>query len=303
MSNNKPIFSFAFATDLHFELGAHHDIPKANARISCLMSDLDKHQIDFTLLGGDVTQCGSAKIDELATIKTNLDKLRSPYFMVAGNHDLAPNQGFAARYSGKEDYHTGTIETSNFHQVFGDKGVRFSFIKENIHFIGISLRNNDPDGALDWLEKEVLQSKLPKIIMTHYGLYPPRNSGSPLESWGFARIATCIPRLSSIIEHPSSRVIAYLYGHNHINSVVKKKNVLHISGGGIQKGCTGYWIFNYQEDCLNGQFHLLSDQTLHNFNYHGIVSPEKCVDSSHKTVEEYHKGNVYEQSVKCCLKG
>lgn len=297
MNIDRLLFKFAFATDLHFEASANPHVPEANARIRCLLDDVNKQHPNFVLLGGDITQCGSAQIDELTMAKETLDKLKPPYFLVAGNHDLAPHREIAVRYPGKEDYHDGQFETSNFYQVFGDEGMRFSFQKGSIQFIGISLRDNDPDGALDWLEQEILQTDLPKIIMTHYGIYPPRDSGSPLEWWGFDRIANSIPRLRSIIEHPSTKCIAYLYGHNHTNSVISQSDILHISGGGIQKGCTGYWLLKCYRNSIKASFLSLSDVSLCNFNYHGEYDPGRCIDSTHKTVEEYHKGNQKEQSL------
>ena len=220
MNTDKLLFNFALATDLHLEVNAYPDVPEANVRIYCLLDDVNKQHPDFILFGGDITQRGSAQLDELIIAKETLDKLKITYFLVAGNHDFAPHREFAAQYPEKEDYHNGELESSNFYQVFGDKGMRFSFQKGNIQFIGISLRNNDPDGALDWLEQEISQTNLPKTVMTHYGIYPPRDSGSPLESWGFARIGGSIARLRSIIEGQDSGVIAYLHGHNHINSVI-----------------------------------------------------------------------------------
>jgi len=71
---------------------------------------------------------------------------------------------------------------------------------------------------------------------------------------------------------------------------------LHISGGGIQKGCTGYWLFQCGVKSIKASFLPLSDISIHNFNYHGVNDPDRCVDSTHATVEEYHKGNLKEQS-------
>jgi 3',5'-cyclic AMP phosphodiesterase CpdA len=289
--------NFIFATDLHFESGTNPKVQEASARVNCLINDINRHNPDFVLFGGDISQYGTIRIDDLIVVKQELNKLTMPYFTVAGNHDLAPSRRISEIYPDEEQYHNGSIDSSNFFKVFGNNGMQFSFIKNNIQFIGISLRDREAENTLDWLEHETQSRDMPKIVMTHYGLYPPRDSGSPLETWGFGRIKRFIPRLRSIIENPDNRVIAYLYGHNHINSVVKKKNILHISGGGIQKGCTGYWLFECKHNHLNGRFNLLSDKNLHNFNYHGITSPEKCVDSSHKTVKEYHKGNRQEQSI------
>ena len=218
-----------------------------------------------------------------------------PYYAVAGNHDLAPNRKFAAMYPGKEDFHEGPLDTSYYVEVFGTQNCSFSFVKGGYHFIGVTLRDEDSEGALDWLEQEIETAQGQCIIVSHYGLYPPRDAGS-LHTWGFARIGTILPRFRSIISRAGTKITAYLYGHNHINSVVKKNGTYHISSGGIQKGCTGYRIFSCYKNRIETSFHYLSDDTLWDFNYWGRKTPEKCIDSTHKTVEEYHKGNLKEQS-------
>jgi DNA repair exonuclease SbcCD nuclease subunit len=289
-------FKFVFATDLHYDGSSNPVISEANSRIVCLLEDIKHTDPDFILLGGDLSQRGSAEKHDLSILKSMLDNLKLPYYLVAGNHDLAPHKEIAAQYPGKEDYHYGEINTSNFCSIFGLDGIRFSFSKGNIQFTGISLRNNDPDNNLDWLEQELNKNSLPKIVITHYGIFPPRESGSHLEQWGFSRINQCLSRLREIIEKPSLKVIAYLHGHDHINSVTKKNNIFHISGGGIQLGCTGYWLFKYRKGKLHGSFEHLSKKNLHNFSYHNLVNPGGCIDSSHATIEEYHKGNEKEQS-------
>ena len=289
-------FNFVFATDLHYDGSSCQAFPEANSRISCLLKDIKGISPDFILLGGDLSQRGTAEIEELSTCKSMLDDLKMPYHLVAGNHDLAPHEKIAAQYPGKEDYHYGPIDTSNFYRVFGLAGIRFSFCTGGVQFSGISLRNNDLERNIGWLEQELTKNSLPKIVLSHYGVYPPRESESHLGKWGFARINKCIPRLLEVIENPQANVIAYLHGHDHINSVIKKKNIVHLSGGGIQLGCTGYWHIKCINGKLQGTFVQLSEESLHNYSYHGLVNPDGCTDSSHASIEEYHKGNEKEQS-------
>lgn len=300
VETDRLLFSFVHTTDLHYEAIDNPEIPEANARISCLISDIKKlhseQPLKFVIFTGDLSNSGSASEYVLSEAKNFCDTLHIPYYVVAGNHDLAPNRRIAAMYPGKEDYHEDIIETSNHARVFGLQGIKFSFQEEDYHFIGVSLRDEDPDGLLDWLEETIRKIRTKIILISHYGLYPPRDSG-PLHEWGFSRIGSILPRLRSIVDREGSKVLLYLYGHNHINAVVKRNGIYHISSGGIQRGCTGYRLFRCYKNRIEGTFHLLSDIALHNFDYWAGDAPEQCIDSTHSDVEEYHRGNKEEQTV------
>ncbi len=295
---NKSMFRFIHATDLHYEIGFNRHVPKANLRIACLIEDIKrihaKEPLMFVLFTGDLTEKGSACKKELSGAKDILDTLPVPYYVIAGNHDLAPNRTIAAAYPGKEDYHEGPVSTSNYSEIFGMERTRFSFRAADYLFAGVSLRDHDPDGMIDWLEKEIC-GRTKVVLAAHYGLYPARDSG-PLNKWGFARIGSLIQRLRSIVKNENNGVLLYLYGHNHVNSVIENGGIYHVSSGGIQKGCTGYRVFSCYEDSIKAEYRLLSDAALHDFNYWGGDSPEMCVDSTHTGIKEYHIGNNSEQS-------
>lgn len=296
MAGDKFLFSFVHATDFHFEAGDHPEFPEANKRIACLVEDIKKlnlvHPLKFVILTGDLTNRGSANRDELSSALKLCRSLPVPFYTVAGNHDLAPNRSISAAYPGKEDYHEGSVETSGYAEIFGLHGIRFSFQAESYRFAGVSLRDGDPDGILPWLEKEIRQARSKVILSAHYGLYPPRDAG-PLYRWGFSRIGTILHRLRSIVDGESNRVVLYLYGHNHVNSVVRIGDTYHVSGGGIQRGCTGYRLFSCYENRIEGRFLLLSKPALHSFEYWG---PEGCIDSTHENAKEYHGGNSGQES-------
>ncbi len=295
MGKEKGLFSFAHVTDLHYQDEGNQAIPKANDRVKCLIEDINRERNspipDFVVISGDVSERGSGRKEDLVAAKRICDTLEAPYFVVAGNHDLAPNREI--HYPEKEEYHEGPLQTSNYGCVFGTQGLCFSYCKENIHLLGVTLRDGDPDGMLDWLEEELASTPLKKVLVTHYGLYPPRDAGM-LSKWGFNRIAKILPRLRSLVENSRGNVLAYLYGHNHINSVIKRDNIYHISSGGVQLGCTGYRLFEVYEGKIVSKFYLLSDKDLLDFNYWGRSNPEICVDSTHPTVEIYHRGTEEE---------
>ncbi len=295
---DNPLFRFVHATDLHYEAGRSPEIPEANDRIRCFIRDINRldgsYPLNFILLSGDLTNRGAAVKHELQEAAKLFKGLNVPFHAVAGNHDFAPSRSFAANYPGKEDYHEGPFESSAFANVFGEAGLKFSFEKEGYSFIGFSLRENDPDGVLPWLAEEASRLKGNGIFMGHYGLYPARDEGR-LATWGFGRINSSLPRLREIIDGAGRKILLYLHGHDHINSVRNRCGTLHVSGGGIQKGCTGYRVFSCYRDRIEAHFCLISDPDLHSFNYWGTDNPGCCVDSTHRTVEEYHRGNAEEQ--------
>jgi hypothetical protein len=303
MTHAKPLFSWVHATDLHYEQpGKASDCLNSsdpdNKRLNCFINDINRLQgpqkPEFLILSGDITERGSAVKQELIQAKETLSRLQVPFHILAGNHDLGPNREIAAVYPGKEDYHEGPLETSNFFQVFGPEGLRFSFQRHGFHFVGFVLRDADPDGPLDWLQAQVDAIPSRGIVIGHYGLYPARTAGFLLK-WGFSRHEKCLPRLQSIINGANGRVIAYLNGHNHVNSVFKNEKTTHISGGCIKGGCTGYRLFECYPDRIATRFIFLSDPTLWNFNCWGQTDPGRCIDDTHPTPEDYHRGTPSEQ--------
>lgn len=299
MAQSKPLFRFVHATDLHYEISQPPQEPLVNQRIECLIQDINalhaETPIEFVLFSGDLTNRGAACQRELKEAKSCFDALNMPYHVIAGNHDLAPHRKFAAMYPGKEDYDEGAAGESFFARVFGPQGLRFSFEKEGYHFVGVSLRDEDPDGMLDYLESTLAGFSGKAILMTHYGLYPPRDAGR-LQSWGFARIASILPRLRTMLDNSGTKVVMYLYGHNHINSVVQRNGTYHVSGGGIQRGCTGFRLFSCYQERIEASYRYLSKPSLHDFNYWGLTNPENCIDATHDNAEIYHRGNDDEQS-------
>ena len=79
-AQDKPV-RFAFITDNHYSIGS---ASIQNLR-DCIDDINSLDSLDFVILGGDLTDFGSD--EEIAGVKSELDKLKYKYYVVAGNHD------------------------------------------------------------------------------------------------------------------------------------------------------------------------------------------------------------------------
>ena len=72
---------FAFITDNHFAVGSR----SVEDLRACIRDINTLEGLDFVVMGGDITDFGSD--EELAAVKAEFDRLKYPYYVVAGNHD------------------------------------------------------------------------------------------------------------------------------------------------------------------------------------------------------------------------
>lgn len=121
-----------------------------------MVKDIKKrHNIDFLLMGGDLTDFGLAK--EFKLIHEDFSTIGIPYVAVIGNHDAVNNgqQAFSAMYG---DYNTS----------FAVGNSKFILLNTNY----IEFDKQVPD--LDWLEKELAASAAYEnvFVLSHI---PPQN--------------------------------------------------------------------------------------------------------------------------------
>jgi len=149
-------FSFAFFTDLHISVS--NPLPSEDLQNAINEVNTQKG-IDFVLISGDITQ--SADSVSYVIAKSLLDKLKVPYHITTGNHDLNFSQGGLA----------------NFHRVFGDE--KFSFKYNDYLFLGFHTGpatkgavGHVDSQSLSWLNTELNKTsvKIPVFVITHYPL-------------------------------------------------------------------------------------------------------------------------------------
>jgi len=275
--------------DTHYDLNSTHlHYPPSKQMVIKLFKWLksNKDNFDLIAISGDITVKGTTYIEELEYVKNKLDDLHIPYIVVPGNHDLCPSKGMEERYPDLEEYEYVDLEQTNFYKVFGEAGVRFNKVIDNIQVIGFAIRDEDPDNINDWLQN-ALDTPHEKIVFCHYPLIPTRQSGY-CSTWDYFRIENSLDKLNNIIFNKKNKILAYFCGHQHINSIIKKNHCYHIETASAVLGSCSYRTINIQKNSIsiNTQF-LNGDKT-----WVGPLGlPEKSKDTTHKTPDEYQRGN------------
>jgi len=149
-------FRFALFTDLHI---SSKNLQPAEALVNAVNDVNASKNIDFVLVSGDVSNLGDTI--SLKKAKQMLDKLKIPYYILPGNHDLKWNEP----------------QAGNFKQIF--KSDKFSFKHKGFVFIGFTTAplTKGSNGYIqkcdiDWT-KAVLKktgNKVPVLAVTHYPL-------------------------------------------------------------------------------------------------------------------------------------
>lgn len=251
---------------------------------------------DLVSICGDITVKGTTHINEHKSVKKMLDSLPTPYIAIPGNHDMCPVKGMEARYPDLEEYEYTNLENTLFYRVFGEDGVRYSKVLNNIRFIGFAIRNDDPDRQLEWLSKE-LKKPEKKIVIGHFPIEKTRKGGY-CSWWGYERISSVIDNLKILMGNKTHNVLAYFCGHQHINSIVPIGDTIQVETGSAVLGTTSYRVLDISANELSITTHRLPYMD----GYAGdLVLPEKSIDDEHKTVHDYHYGVHSDLTIKVKL--
>lgn len=146
---------FAYLTDVHISVGTTNvdDLENSVNDINAL------GDIDFVILGGDITEFGSDA--EILLAKSVLDKLTCPYYILAGNHDSKWSESGC----------------NTFARVFGYES--FDFEAGGVRFIGCNSGPNMrmapalvPRESMVWLDSltKAIPRGTPVIFVNHYPL-------------------------------------------------------------------------------------------------------------------------------------
>lgn len=146
-------FSFAYLSDIHIAEG----VQSVKDLEECI-ADINKNkEISFAIFAGDMTEFGADR--EIVFVKSLLDNLNKPYYVVAGNHD--------AKWS--------ESGCNTFVKVFGYEHFNFDF--QGIKFIGTNSGPNMrmapalmPRESVVWLDSLVkgIDKRQPVIFVNHY---------------------------------------------------------------------------------------------------------------------------------------
>lgn len=214
--------SFAFVTDIHIS-----DVESTQEDLWNTINSINSNpDIDFVIVGGDITEGGDRKSLEKA--KSILDQLNVKYYSTSGNHETKWSE------SGVTD----------FDNVFGSD--RFEFSADSLFFIGFNsgpvLRMMDGHvGKQDitWLKQKLDSVGLnrPVIVVTHY----PLQDGD-VDNWY---------QLTDLLRHYNVKAI--LNGHYHSNKALRYDDIPGIvNRSNLRANDTegGYTIYKLENDSM-----------------------------------------------------
>jgi len=185
------------------------------ARLEECVSELNRHNLAFTIELGDLIDGNAAKTaSDLDRVMEEYSKLSMPTYHVLGNHGLSSVRNLMSRkLNSNVFYYDFTVSAA--------EGWRFIVLDGNDAGYGVL-----GSTQLEWLKSKLDQACADKekvILFNHFALL---KSASP-----HVRMKTLEPVLSWITE--SGCVVAYFAGHDHAGGYACQNGIHHITVKGM----------------------------------------------------------------------
>lgn len=218
---------FVQVTDVHFDAENEYKVKVLNETVK----DINKlKDVSFVVFTGD--NLNSPQPEDLDDFIKIINKLKAPYYLVLGNHDV-----FKSRNLSKERYAEIVKENNIF---WFHKKWNYTFRKKGYVFIVVDGSKEVIPGpvgyyradTLEWLDKQLTQNaKRQVVIFQHYPVIDSPEFGS-------ARLKThrtYQPEKYLEVLAKHDNVLAVVSGHFHENSEIMKDGVYHISSPTLLK--------------------------------------------------------------------
>lgn len=212
---------FVQVTDTHFDKNKPYTVKVLEETVK----DINKLKgVSFVVFTGD--NLNNPNPEYLPDFVKIINKLKAPYYLVLGNHDVFKNKNLS-----KEQYNDIVRDNNLF---WFHKGWNYTFKKNGYTFIVVDGAKEIIPGpvgyyredTLKWLDKQLYKNaKKPVIIFQHYPIIDaPEFPGSRLKTHRTYKPEKYFEMLSK-----HHNVLAVISGHFHINSESMKDGVYHIS--------------------------------------------------------------------------
>jgi 3',5'-cyclic AMP phosphodiesterase CpdA len=179
--------------------------------------------ISFVVFTGD--NIASPSPENLRAFNSIIKKLKVPYYIVIGNHDV-----YKQKQMSKEQYFEILREGKPFmHQ----RSANYKFHKNGFIFLTVDgAKEVIPgsigyyrEGTLGWLDKTLSKNKKKSVVIfQHFPVEYPKEAENKLKTHRTYKIEEYQQILSN-----HHNVLAILSGHFHINDEIMKDGVYHIS--------------------------------------------------------------------------
>lgn len=231
-------------SDLHLEPAGSEQYEGLADRLDRIREDVAAERPDLVVASGDLTNVGSSRSEDFALARRWLESLGAPYLAVPGNHDLGANPERGESFPVRERYEHAPYQRTGFARHFGSEPVSRHDL-EGLTVLGLALREDDPDGAIDALRQAIADSRGPVVVAGHYPVVEvrPWPSDEPFGAAGYVDRAA--GRLRQLLE-TSDRVLAYLCGHVHLTSArLLGAHCQQFTAGGLGPGAAAYRVYEW----------------------------------------------------------
>jgi len=233
-------------SDLHLESLPERLDRGVRERLDRSRALIAESACDLLLLTGDLTSYGCFDRTQLVAVRRWIEDLGVPWLAIAGNHDLSANRSRGAAWPVMEAYEEQPFLRTNFGRVFGPDPVVVTRL-EGVTVVGVSLRDEDPDGALPLLARTLEELEGPALVAGHYPLVPTRERGV-LASFGAAGYLDHVRDDLEQILRRSPEVLAYLCGHVHAQTATRLPwGPWQLSAGALGPGASLGWLLEIGE--------------------------------------------------------
>jgi len=211
------VVKFVQVTDTHFKSDEPYRLEVLNAMVDTI--NKNEKDISFVMFTGDNIDKPDEK--DLAIFVRTVNKLKKPYYIVIGNHDVYKNGGLS-----KKRYLEIIRENNMF---YNKRKPNYVFKKNGYVFIVADGAKEVIPGAvgyfkadtMKWLEKKLKHySRSKVVIFQHYPLVPIKEHASH-------RVYNKAEYLELLDKNEN--VISVIAGHIHTNGEIMRNGVYHIT--------------------------------------------------------------------------
>lgn len=218
----------AFAENVKFVqiADSHVDVNSSYSQnvLKSAVEDINKQpDISFVIFTGD--NINNPSIENLRAFVKIIKKLKVPYYIALGNHDVYKSRGLS-----KVRYYEILRETNIF---YPQRKPNYKFTRGEFVFLVLDGAKEIIPGAVGYYRKDTLKflnknlsrnKKKQVVILQHFPVIYPEGAESKLKTHKTYKLE----EYTKILDNHHN-VLAVLSGHFHTNSETMKDGVYHIS--------------------------------------------------------------------------
>ncbi len=212
---------FVQVTDTHFDLKNENSVKQLE---KCVKDINTLKGVSFVIFTGD--NISNARENDLTGFIKRINKLKVPYYIVLGNHDVFKGQGLS-----KEKYNQ-IVRLNNYfwfhlkwNYVFKKKGYTFIVLDGAKEVIPGPAGYYKAD-TLEWFDQQLEKNQdKPVIIFQHYPVIESKTF--PQSRYKTHKVYQ-VEKYYDVI-NKYDNILAIVSGHLHVNSEIMENGIYHIN--------------------------------------------------------------------------